>query len=123
VATTEWDVANAKPNNDNSGRVRDLAGTILSACFTLLGILVGVFGIVIGEFVAAGSWEDDRAEIAPFVIFIALLVAFDCFVCILALLNVADYVRSPRLLLAAAGLMLAAIGAFVGARTVQMLFT
>jgi hypothetical protein len=115
-------VADAELDDEQSAKERDFAGKVLSACFTLLGILVGVFGIVVGEFVAAGSWKDARAEVAPFVVFIAALVAFDSIVCILALMNVAGYVRSPRLLVAAVGLMLAAIAVFVGVRTDQLLF-
>jgi hypothetical protein len=106
---------------DDARREQEFAGKVLSACFTLLGILAGVFGIVIGEFIAAGSWKDDRAEVAPFVVFLAALIAFDCTVCVLAPMNVAGYVRTQRLLVAAVGLMLAAIAVFVGARTAQML--
>ena len=99
----------------------DVAEKVLSASFTLLGILVGVFGIVIGQLITAGPWKDARAEIVPIAAFLAALMIFDCIVCVLALINVADYYRSPRLLVGAVCTMLVAIAAFVVGWTIQLL--
>lgn len=108
-------------SNEREKETRDLAAKVLSACFTLLGILIGVFGILIAEFKGAGPSYSHQAAVAPFLTFLAATIIFDCLICVIALLNVANYARSRSVLVGGVSIMLFAIAVFIAARTFQML--
>jgi hypothetical protein len=108
-------------NTDDCKRQREFSEKILSVSFTLLGLLIGFYGIISSAISEAGPWKDAKAEILPFLYFLSVAIVLDCVLGIIAVLGVVGYVRARVAMIILSCMLLASIGVFIAARSLQLL--
>ena len=100
---------------------REFSRGILSASFTLLGLLIGFYGII-SSAIGEAIWKDELSELLPFLPFLSVAIALDCLLSILAVLGMAGYLKVQVPLTVLTCVLLALIAGFIGVRSVQLWF-
>lgn len=99
---------------------RELSGKLLPAAFTLLGLAVGFYGVIYAAIGEAGPWKAERSALLPFLSLVTFIIIVNCLLAILAVLDIAGYVRARLALVWMTCLTLAAIALFVLIRSLQL---